>query len=73
MTYAWDFGDGAKAQGSDVKHTYKANGQYIARLTVTDAKKGHRTAETLVTVGDTARWWPSPRRRTATWFCQGRW
>ncbi|HEY3341245.1 MAG TPA: PQQ-dependent sugar dehydrogenase, partial [Anaerolineae bacterium] len=54
LTYAWDFGDGTKAQGPDTKHSYLANGQYLARLTVTDAKGAQRVAETLVTVGDAA-------------------
>lgn len=54
MTYMWDFGDGAKASGMDVTHTYTANGQYIVRLVVTDARGAKRTAETLITLGDAA-------------------
>ena len=54
LSYAWDFGDGTKAQGPETKHAYAANGQYLVRLTVTDAKGARRVAETLVTVGDAA-------------------
>lgn len=36
-TYAWDFGDGKKATGRDVKHAYDKAGNYTATLTVTDA------------------------------------
>lgn len=34
--YAWDFGDGATAEGEQVEHAYAAPGTYVARLTVTD-------------------------------------
>ncbi|MEK6302533.1 MAG: PKD domain-containing protein [Acidobacteriota bacterium] len=34
----WDFGDGTKAKGLKVKHTYSAPGKYIATLTMTDNK-----------------------------------
>lgn len=35
-TYAWDFGDGSGASGSDVTHYYRSPGGYRVRLTVTD-------------------------------------
>jgi PKD repeat protein len=35
VKYSWDFGDGKKAEGKIVKHTY-AEGNYTALLTVTD-------------------------------------
>jgi hypothetical protein len=55
ITYRWDFGDGSNpATGPDATHTYNADGQYIVRLTATDAKGGKRMAETLITVGDAA-------------------
>jgi glucose/arabinose dehydrogenase/chitodextrinase len=54
LSYAWDFGDGQKAQTIDATHMYTASGQYLVRLTVTDAKKARRVAEALVTVGDAA-------------------
>ncbi len=34
----WDFGDGAKAKGIKVRHTYSAPGTYIGKLTITDDK-----------------------------------
>ncbi len=36
LTFAWDFGDGSKADGIRVTHAYKAPGQYTVTLTVTD-------------------------------------
>lgn len=37
-TYAWDFGDGEKATGAKVSHTYAKGGQYGVTLTVTDGE-----------------------------------
>jgi glucose/arabinose dehydrogenase len=54
MTYLWDFGDGAQAREPETQHTYQADGQYVVRLAVTDAKGGRTVAEKLVTVGDAA-------------------
>jgi hypothetical protein len=34
--YAWSFGDGSRAKGKIVTHTYVDNGMYVARLTATD-------------------------------------
>jgi len=36
VSYAWDFGDGATAQGARVGHTYSEPGSYDVRLQVTD-------------------------------------
>jgi PKD repeat protein len=58
----WDFGDGSKATGRGVQHTYAEPGVYIVTLTATDAGGGvavaqteivteHETAEPLVRVG----------------------
>lgn len=35
-SYTWDFGDGEKAEGHDVKHAYSTMGKYTVSLTVTD-------------------------------------
>jgi PKD repeat protein len=35
-TYSWDFGDGSKATGVQVRHQYKQPGQYNVTLRVTD-------------------------------------
>lgn len=36
LTYLWQFGDGASADGKKVEHTYAKPGDYTARLTVND-------------------------------------
>ncbi|MDD5610065.1 MAG: PKD domain-containing protein [Candidatus Omnitrophica bacterium] len=36
VTYAWDFGDGTKAQGPSVVHTYAKTGKYNVTLTATN-------------------------------------
>ncbi|MBT1002474.1 PKD domain-containing protein [Paenarthrobacter sp. DKR-5] len=37
-SFAWDFGDGAKASGRTASHAYAALGTYTVKLTLTDAK-----------------------------------
>jgi PKD domain-containing protein/peptidase M28-like protein len=37
LTYAWDFGDGTKARGIAVAHTYAKTGTYTLKLTVSSA------------------------------------
>jgi PKD repeat protein len=36
LTYAWDFGDGTKAEGAKVKHIYNKLGNYTVTLKVSD-------------------------------------
>ncbi|MCM8780109.1 MAG: PKD domain-containing protein, partial [Candidatus Omnitrophica bacterium] len=36
VSYAWDFGDGKRASGEQVTHTYARTGKYTVTLTVTD-------------------------------------
>jgi len=36
LSYAWDFGDGEKAEGRSVKHVYRKPGDYKVTLTVDD-------------------------------------
>jgi glucose/arabinose dehydrogenase len=39
LTYNWDFGDGTPHSGmANPVHTYAADGDYVARLTITDSK-----------------------------------
>ncbi|MFC5032290.1 MULTISPECIES: carbohydrate-binding protein [Streptomyces] len=56
LTYAWDFdGNGSTdSTAADPSHTYAANGQYPAKLTVTDTHGLTGTASVTVTVGNTA-------------------
>ena len=50
VLYEWDFGDGGKAGGRKVSHTYAKAGTYTAKVTVDDLKGGRATAEVLITV-----------------------
>jgi PKD repeat protein len=53
LTYAWDLGDGRKAEGSRVTHTYAAAGDYRVVLEVTDTSSqpcGVSRAEQVVHV-----------------------
>ncbi|MEV7084918.1 ThuA domain-containing protein [Streptomyces sp. NPDC093085] len=54
LTYAWDFGDGATSTALNPTHTYRTNGTYTARLTVTDPTERTGTASVRVVVGNTA-------------------
>lgn len=57
LYYAWNFGDGQSATGSNVSHTYSANGKYNAVLTVSDRPDGSGLSSTFtltVSVGNRA-------------------
>jgi chitodextrinase len=48
--YSWDFGDGSKAQGATLQHTYLKSGEYSAKLKLKgDGKRGK--ADIKVKVG----------------------
>ncbi len=47
LTYAWDFGDGATAEGIDVSHTFTAAGSYTVALTVSDGELQDVAQETI--------------------------
>jgi PKD repeat protein len=49
-TWAWDFGDGAKASRQKVTHTYATTGVYSVALTVTDDAKASATTIVNITV-----------------------
>ncbi|ONI92926.1 PKD domain-containing protein [Saccharothrix sp. ALI-22-I] len=55
ITLAWDFdGDGTTdSTEADPSHTYTANGNYTARLTVTDADGRSAVANVAIVVGNT--------------------
>ncbi len=49
LTYRWEFGDGNRAEGLEVSHSYRAPGTYKVRLTVSDGQNLN-TDETIVSV-----------------------
>lgn len=50
LTYAWDFGDGAKSTDAAPSHTYTKFGRYAAKLTVTDEGGSAVTVEKAIVV-----------------------
>jgi PKD repeat protein len=53
MTWAWDFGDGSTSDWQNPTHTYRANGEYTVRLTVTNLYgTDTRTAREFIGVGN---------------------
>ncbi len=51
LTYSWDFGDGAKAEGAVVTHTYDQGGSYPVVLVVDDGTGlSNATARTAIDV-----------------------
>ena len=48
LNYRWDFGDGTRADGVSVQHTYAHAGKYILTLTVQDARGTRKVSKTLV-------------------------
>ncbi|GEM_PF-2328277 len=49
-SFAWDFGDGATAEGPMVSHTYRVQGTHTVRLTVTDDEGAQAFRTLMVTV-----------------------
>jgi PKD repeat protein len=61
LLIVWDFGDGGKAGGPSISHTYRTPGTYTATVTVTDPEGATATASTQIRVtGVSAR--PAPPR-----------
>ena len=50
LSYHWDFGDGAEADGVTVVHLYSQPGKYVAVLTVTDIYGASGRAKVTVSV-----------------------
>jgi len=50
VSYQWNFGDGASAEGIKTNHTYITPGKYIVNLTVRDAAGNTATDSIFVTV-----------------------
>ena len=51
-SYAWDFGDGAKATTATASHAYASAGSFTARLTVTDNSGSVGTASVAISIAD---------------------
>jgi hypothetical protein len=51
-SFAWDFGDGARATTATASHAYATAGSFVARLTVTDNSGNTGTATATVSVAD---------------------
>jgi len=50
VSYEWDFGDGTKASGSVVNHTFTAPGTYRVTLTVTDNEGLTTSISKIITI-----------------------
>ncbi|MGQ0534662.1 MAG: PKD domain-containing protein [Methanobacteriota archaeon] len=50
LTFAWEFGDGEKADGSSVTHAYARGGRYVVALTVTDDDGATATASKALSI-----------------------
>ena len=59
LTYTWDFGDGAKADGATASHTYATPGTYTLTLTVR-SPSGTRQVHKTLTVTTSAPYYPNP-------------
>jgi PKD repeat protein len=51
VNWAWDFGDGTTGTGRTVIHSYRAEGAYVAKLTVTDDRSQKASTTEDVTIG----------------------
>jgi hypothetical protein len=61
LLIVWDFGDGAKAGGPSISHTYRTPGAYTATVTVTDPDGATATASTQIRVTGSAARPAAPR------------
>jgi PKD repeat protein len=53
LTYSWNFGDGsANSSSANPSHTYTANGNYTARLTVSDGQNSVSSQNIQISVSD---------------------
>jgi hypothetical protein len=59
LQYAWDFGDGSKASGISVSHTYKAIGTYTLSLTASSTNGSRRISKVIHVVAQTTTY-PNP-------------
>ncbi|NOQ93899.1 MAG: PKD domain-containing protein, partial [Methylophaga sp.] len=66
VLYAWDFGDGNSATGSQVNHTYNTAGTFTASLTVTDDTAATSTTTVSINVTPQATLPSAPTNLSAT-------
>jgi hypothetical protein len=59
LTFAWDFGDGARASGVSVNHTYAQPGTYTLTLTVSGAGQSRTISRSLAVTAQPATY-PNP-------------
>ncbi|MBS3789136.1 PKD domain-containing protein, partial [Candidatus Bipolaricaulota bacterium] len=50
LSYTWDFGDGASANGQNATHEFDTEGNYTIQLTVKDGRDGEDDATTAIYV-----------------------
>ncbi|MHC1765372.1 MAG: PKD domain-containing protein [Verrucomicrobiia bacterium] len=50
LSFQWNFGDGTSASGPTATHTYQTAGNYVAKLTVTDARGASSSDTVSITV-----------------------
>jgi len=60
LSYAWDFGDGAKADGATTSHTYASPGAYVLTLTVRSPSGTRQVHKTLIVATMSAPYYPNP-------------
>jgi hypothetical protein len=60
LGYAWSFGDGARATGVSVTHTYQSPGTYTLSLKVTSSPGGARTITKTIVVGSSPATYTNP-------------
>jgi PKD repeat protein len=54
LTYSWVFGDGGTSASANPSHSYTADGQYTARLTVSDGTNSTTSSNLIIRVGNQA-------------------
>ena len=60
VTFAWDFGDGATANGASTTHQYATAGSYVVSLTATDTEGASDVAQQTLTVDESVAPPPPP-------------
>jgi glucose/arabinose dehydrogenase len=53
LSYRWRLGDGERASGPTVRHTYRERGTYVVRLVVRDGDGGRTVAAARIFAGNT--------------------